>query len=1078
MVSSSAKKVQSGVKLKLIESEERVSLKNSFWKSTLFNDIYLEHDIYRNNPEKWDIDGDPEFESCFNGLLDLFSSWSEEQLSGWTEADTVAHWIKPILVCLGWVDESKSSLPHSDQAAFAVRSGGKLQTYFADILISDTVDDMSIYVDKKLTAEQRLGKAKGRVLIPLEAKYWNRINKQYAGKLNKDEEREKNSKNMDAANRLGPNGQTLKYMEILELEWGMLSDGATWRLFNKQLSSESEGRYLEFNIYNLYKRAKMALDNEKDSIIFREATKFFYNFFSKKALFPKEKKQELVRKALNDSKSYADDVEEDLKDRFVNAMNLVCNGLQKAAEKNTDIDLIRTVAENHLFNILFVKSCEARGILPLDAGAYWDVSLSRMIDALHSYDPDDYNKSPQSVIKVLDEAYYWFEFEENGYELFDAIIKLSKMIHKGSNGSGKGFHIDGFMESVFSKEEWRFAKSTKLTNIVMVKTLFELGFAKAPRGSQRKFQEIPYQYFIPRQLGSIYESFLEYKLDKAPYDMAYVKKQWKKANLKSEKVKGMKVPKVKSGELFFTPDNKDRKATGSYYTPDYIVKDIIKKSLDDLCRDKSSEEILDIKVCDPAMGSGHFINGALNYLTLKYIEALEEETLDDINLTPEEAKRIVLDKCIFGIDINPRAVKLACMSLWLESAHSGKKLERLDDQLFCGDTLELREEFPFELPKLSAIIGNPPYGIDFDSIEKKCIFSEYEDYSKRLDSFQLFLEKIYSHPLFVTGHDFSLGLIIPNTFLTLDAFISSRKKILSKYDVVSVTNFDYQVFDDATVDSCIVVCKNGFKKSALRYRLCSSPKDIHKIPWEELNKKDVLESKRSKLIVGSRGSVFDNVETKLVNYFDICTGVKAYQVGKGTPKQTPQMRDEKVYSSKEKIDKAYLPFLYGRDIKAFSLSWQTGEYIKYGKNLAEPKEERYHFQERIFIQRIRNPKLKQRMVAALSSGNEIASAGLSIVVPKNEEVKEKVSLKALTLYLNLPVVNDWYSANFKDVNVKPTQIREVPLDLSWIACGTYLDEAYEEVIAALEKDSSIEKVIADINENFISSIGLAESLAA
>jgi len=793
------------------QKEGRVKLKDTFWKSTLFNEIYLDQDIYQKEPARWDIDGNVDFEDCHNGLLNLFLNWKESQIEGWTEADTINHWIIPVLRALGWKDENgKSTDPYAEGTSFTVKNGDYSQTYIPDILISDTTELMGLYANRRLSGEKRLEKAKGKLLIPLEAKYWNRINKQHAGKLNKKEEKAKSNK-PDAANSLGPNKQTLKYMEVLGLEWGILSDGATWRLFNQELSSESEGRYLEFNLYNLYKRSQRVHESEKDADIFREATKFFYNFFSKKALFPKDKKSELVRKALSESKSYADKVEDDLKDRFVSAINIVCNGLNRAAKSNgekPDLITIRTVAEAHLFNILFIKSCEVRNILPLKADSYREISLSSMMDALHAFDPDDYEKSPTEMRKILDEAYHWFSFKEKGYELFDSLINLTKMIHSGSNGKGKGFYIEGFRESVFSKKDWKFATQSKLTNIEMVKALFELGFAKATKGSGRSYQEIPYKFFTPRQLGSIYESFLEYRIEKADVDRAYVKKEWKEANLKSEKVKKLKVPKVKKGDLFFTPDNKERKATGSYYTPQYIVDYIVKETIGPLCEGKSSKEILKLKVCDPAMGSGHFLNGALKLLTEKYIEALDQEVMDDITLTPEEAKRIVLDKCIFGVDINDRAVKLSKMSLWLESAHPGKKLERLKDQLVDGDSLAADNAWDSEFDahwkgKFDAVIGNPPYiRREKFSTPKKVLEEEYKCFHPHADLYVYFIERID----FLLKRSGRGSYIVANKWMRTDYGRYLRNFLLDT-GLHRIIDFrDLPVFKDVTTYPCIIFC--------------------------------------------------------------------------------------------------------------------------------------------------------------------------------------------------------------------------------------------------------------------------------
>ena len=118
-----------------------------------------------------------------------------------------------------------------------------------------------------------------------------------------------------------------------------------------------------------------------------------------------------------------------------------------------------------------------------------------------------------------------------------------------------------------------------------------------------------------------------------------------------------------------------------------VIQYIVESALKDHIKNKSSKQILEVKVCDPAMGSGHFLLGALNYLTEAFIETLYDEAEDDLTIKHIEAKRKVLDNCIFGVDINSRAVKLAKMSLWLETAHINKKLERLDDQIRTGDSL-------------------------------------------------------------------------------------------------------------------------------------------------------------------------------------------------------------------------------------------------------------------------------------------------------------------------------------------------------------------------------------------------------
>lgn len=150
-------------------------------------------------------------------------------------------------------------------------------------------------------------------------------------------------------------------------------------------------------------------------------------------------------------------------------------------------------------------------------------------------------------------------------ELQSKLLRVTGIIHKGATSKDNfGFEIAGFKESVFSTDEWQIFKNCKIQNHDWVRILFELGYAES-ESKNRKYQQIPYSYFTPRQLGSIYESFLEFKIDKATEGMVFEKHQWFPADINSKKYKFADIPKVEKGDLFFTPDNEDRKATGSYY---------------------------------------------------------------------------------------------------------------------------------------------------------------------------------------------------------------------------------------------------------------------------------------------------------------------------------------------------------------------------------------------------------------------------------------------------------------------------------------------------------------------------------
>ena len=184
---------------------------------------------------------------------------------------------------------------------------------------------------------------------------------------------------------MSPNGQIVQYMRILDKDWGILTDGAYWRLFNKDVSGEDNNRYYEFDLLSLV-RSLATEQNKDDTFIATEAAKYFYFFFSKQAIAPRDG-DSLVGRALDYSRQYIDRVEEDLKERFMNAMNIACNALYDKSSYR-DIATIRNVAESTLFNILFIRSLESRNVLPMKAPDYRNISLSTIIDKLEHFNPD------------------------------------------------------------------------------------------------------------------------------------------------------------------------------------------------------------------------------------------------------------------------------------------------------------------------------------------------------------------------------------------------------------------------------------------------------------------------------------------------------------------------------------------------------------------------------------------------------------------------------------------------------------------------------------------------------------------
>jgi hypothetical protein len=136
-----------------------------------------------------------------------------------------------------------------------------------------------------------------------------------------------------------------------------------------------------------------------------------------------------------------------------------------------------------------------------------------------------------------------------------------------------------------------------------------------------------------------------------------------------------------------------RKTTGSYYTPDSLVQELIKSALDPVIEDRlannpdnPTEALLGIKVIDPACGSGHFLLAAAHRLAERLAPLLAKEGV----VKPQDyrhALREIIRKCIFGVDRNPMAIELARTALWLEGFEEGLALSFLDHHLICGDAL-------------------------------------------------------------------------------------------------------------------------------------------------------------------------------------------------------------------------------------------------------------------------------------------------------------------------------------------------------------------------------------------------------
>jgi hypothetical protein len=140
-----------------------------------------------------------------------------------------------------------------------------------------------------------------------------------------------------------------------------------------------------------------------------------------------------------------------------------------------------------------------------------------------------------------------------------------------------------------------------------------------------------------------------------------------------------------------TASGHERKTTGSYYTPVELIDSLLDSVLEPIIAEASAkqdpqEALLSLKICDPACGSGHFLISAANRVA-KRLARLRSDGEEPSFEAVGKAMREVISRCIYGVDINPMAVELCKVSLWLEASEPGKPSSYLDRRIVCGDSL-------------------------------------------------------------------------------------------------------------------------------------------------------------------------------------------------------------------------------------------------------------------------------------------------------------------------------------------------------------------------------------------------------
>jgi hypothetical protein len=430
-----------------------------------------------------------------------------------------------------------------------------------------------------------------------------------------------------------------------------------------------------------------------------------------------------------------------------------------------------------------------------------------------------------------------------------------------------------------------------------------------------------------------------------------------------------------------------RKAGGVYYTPQYIVNYIEKNTVGKLVEGKTPNQISELKIVDPACGSGSFLLGAfeylLNYHTQWYhqnptaIRKSGEVLTPQGTLTTKEKKRILLNN-IYGVDIDANAVEVTKLSLLLKcmegeteasiqqqlSMFHERVLPDLDNNIKDGNSLidadfydnqidygferkikpfSWQKGFPqvFKQGGFDAVIGNPPY-VMLQTLETKEAFNytskKFRTATYKIDTYQLFTEI----GIVLLRKEGMLGYITPNTFLK-NIHSEPLRRLLLENSIKEILLFNYSVFASASVDTCVLLVKK-FTDPENLVLIKSANELFNPIPKAQVKQSSFELNKRADFntsILGSDARIIGSINNKSVplgTYCDAYFGIQTFD------------RDQFVSDTKK--NENYRPVIDGANINPYSLS-ESIEFVNFiPKAIKSGGEENVYKQDRICIRQI------------------------------------------------------------------------------------------------------------------------------
>jgi hypothetical protein len=418
-----------------------------------------------------------------------------------------------------------------------------------------------------------------------------------------------------------------------------------------------------------------------------------------------------------------------------------------------------------------------------------------------------------------------------------------------------------------------------------------------------------------------------------------------------------------------------------------------KREMELLINDIKSNFRSEITNNDPKVKRLYNLNGEITKLTTQ--QSLFE---------PDKKEKILVDKQV--------------QKLIEESKKINSEIEEIKSNKIYENAFEWRFEFPEVLNEdgdfigFDMVIGNPPYGMIIeDNKMKKYFSSKFISSEGKHEIFKYFIEFSFT----ILKSKGLVTLITPDTWLQLGYFNKLREYIFNNFNFISTTETLYNVFEEATVDTLIFTIK--------KEKIAESKVKLYNVSLDFVN---LIEPIKNTLYTKPVPNLIVKIEknSKLIlgDFTEIWQGLIAYG----------EKSQERIWTSINKDSEFHRKLLFGGEISKYSINWK-GEYLKYGEWLHRPRPSYIFDKPKILVQRIRNPKLKTRLVCALDKEKLINGTGLSnILIDEKKNVELNLNLEFILGIINSKLINYWFSFYFTDVNIKPEQLRKIPFIINTI----------------------------------------------